>query len=266
MNDGFDRSEVALWPGTPPHVGTGAGHVPSLTAYVPTAVARSKSALLILPGGAYTFLSPKSGDEFARWFASQGITAFVVNFRLGADGYHHPALLADACQALCVVRSRAVDWQLDPARVGVVGTSAGGHLASMLVTGAAFDGVTPPPGGRPALGVLCYPVISLLDPIAHEETRNNFLGDDAGKRMEQERFSAELRVDRFTPPCFLWHTYTDEEVSWLHTERFAAALRRHRVPHELHLYGHGPHALGLARAEGLGWAEDCLRWLLRQGV
>ena len=190
-----------------------------------------------------------------------------MNFRLGSNGYRYPALLADARQAFRVVAAHAAGLGIDTRRVGVIGTSAGGHLASLLVTGAACERRedTSYPDARPALGVLCYPVISLRDPLAHEETRQNFLGANWDKTELQQQFSTYLRVSSHMPPVFIWHTNTDDEVSAENSWLFADALRAHGVPHELHLYGSGGHALGLARDEGLGWALDCVRWLRGHG-
>jgi acetyl esterase/lipase len=136
----------------------------------------------------------------------------------------------------------------------------------MLITGAAFDDSAEADALRPAVAVLCYPVVSMLDPVAHLETRGNFLGSDADDRARQEMFSGHLRVTGQTSPCFIWHTLTDPEVSAEHSELFAGALRAHRVSYELHLYAHGGHALGLAREEGLRWSDDCIRWLRARGL
>lgn len=260
---------VPLWPGRPPHaVGDEAVDRPFLEVFRPAPGMATGSAMLIFPGGCYTFLSERSGAQYGRWLAAAGVTGAVVNFRLGAHGYRYPALLADARQAFTVLRAHAVDWQLDTGRVGVIGTSAGGHLAALLLTGAASDGTAESsyPDARPTLGVLCYPVISLCDPLGHEETRRNFLGADHHHQPDlQERFSAELRVTGATPHCFIWHTNTDEEVSSENSRLFAEALRANGVPYELHLYGSGAHALGLATGEGLNWSADCIRWLHAHG-
>jgi acetyl esterase/lipase len=228
--------------------------------------------MLILPGGSYTFLSEKSGSTYAKWLAEEGITGCVVHFRLGSQGYRYPALLADAWRALCLVREHSDDWNIDPRRIGVIGTSAGGHLASLLLTRAGFEILAQCPtneidakAASPALGVLCYPVISMMDPLIHQETRSNFLGEEAGDVALQEKFSSNLQVSAATPPCFLWHTIEDREVSVDHSRRFADALHANGVPYELHLYEKGAHALGLARNEGLLWSNECIRWLRSHG-
>ena len=250
---------IDLWDGTIPHsLGSGDEAVPHLDVYLPEPDRATGSAMLILPGGCYTFLSEKSGVQYGQWLASEGIVGAVVNFRLGSAGYRYPALLADAWQALAVVRSRAHEWGVDSDRVGVVGSSAGAHLATMMLTGEPADGNAAP---RPAVGVLCYPVVSMQDPLAHEETRDNFLGDRAADEELQARFSAELRIDGQVPPCFIWHSLEDKEVNPANSIDFARGLHAAGRSYELHLYQTGPHAIGLARAEGLQWTADCARWL-----
>jgi acetyl esterase/lipase len=256
-------ARVELWDGRPPHaLGTRPEDSPWLDVYLPEPGSATGGAMLILPGGAYTFLSPKSGEQYGRWLAGNGIAGLVVNFRLGSDGYRYPAVVADACEALALVRRRACEWDVDPGRVGVIGTSAGGHLASLLLTGVAAEAGE----DRPAVGVLCYSVISLHDPLGHEETRRNFLGDEADDLELRERFSGDRRVDDDTPPCFVWHTLTDEEVHPENSRRFVDALAEHGVPYELHLYEQGPHALGLAPGTDLHWPDDCIRWLRSHGL
>lgn len=255
---------VPLWEGQPPFaLGDRPADRPWLDVHLPDPAVATGTAMLLLPGGSYTFLSEKSGIQYARWLNSSGVAGIVVNFRLGSHGYRYPAMIADAQRAWGLVRQSADEWGIDPARVGVIGTSAGGHLATLMLTGTTFEddraGAAAVP--VPAAGVLCYPVVSMLDPLAHRETRGNFFGDGEGSQELREKFSGHLRVTADTPPCFIWHTLTDPEVPAEHSRLFAAALAEHRVPYELHLYGHGGHALGLARSEGLGWPEECLRWL-----
>jgi acetyl esterase/lipase len=257
-----DTLTVPLWEGRPPGaLGEGPGHEPFLDVHLPPPDLATGAAMLILPGGSYSFLSDKSGYQYGRWLAEAGISGFVVNFRLGSDGYRHSQILADGWRALETLHERAGTWGLDPARIGVIGTSAGGHLAAMLLTGVGAASGTP----RPALGVLCYPVISMRDDICHAETRGNFLGDAPHLPGLQEEFSAELQVDEHTPPCFVWHTLADEEVTAENSLRFLSALAARGLAYETHLYERGAHALGLARAEGLHWSHDCVRWLRSHG-
>ena len=257
-----------LWDGEPPY---GSGREPEdrpfVEVYLPEREIATGAAMLIFPGGAYTFLSDRSGKEYARWLTSAGIAGIVVNSRLGSHGYRYPAILSDAQRAFVVTRAHAERWGIDPDRLGVIGTSAGGHLASLVLTEA---GAPQAPGWwkagpAPQLGVLCYPVISLCEPLAHQETRANFLGDEAHRIDLQQRYSSQLRVSAQTPPCFVWHTNPDQEVGVDNSWVFTQALRTHGVPFELHLYGSGPHALGLARDHQLFWSDECLRWLRGYG-
>jgi acetyl esterase/lipase len=261
-------TRIPLWDGPPPYaLGDRPEDQPFLDVYLPDPQVNTGAAMLLLPGGCYTFLSDKSGARYAEWLTANGVAGIVVNFRLGSHGYRHPAVLADARQACALVHRSADEWGIDPTRVGVIGTSAGGHLAAMLITGAAFDDdPASAPTLRPAVAVLCYAVVSMLDPLAHRETRGNFLGAEADDKALQERFSGHLRVTADTGPCFIWHTLTDDQVPAEHSMLMASALGAHGIPYELHLYGQGEHALGLAREEGLYWPEDCLRWLRTQGM
>ncbi|MEU6575142.1 alpha/beta hydrolase [Streptomyces sp. NPDC046805] len=253
---------VDLWDGSVPHALSTDDVMPHLDVHLPPREHATGAAMLVFPGGAYTFLSEKSGVQYARWLATEGIAAAVVNFRLGSAGHRHPALLADAWQALALMRSHAGAWGIDPERIGVIGSSAGAHLGAMMLTGSPPDGSA---GARPALGVLCYPVISMNDPLAHTETRKNFLGDHADDEEYRTRFSAEHRIDERVPPCFVWHTLDDEEVTADNATTFARAMHGAGISCELHLYQSGPHAIGLARNRGLHWTADCTRWLHDNG-
>ncbi len=266
------EKRLLLWSKNAPYsLGESSQDLPFMDVYVPEDRKATGSSMLIFPGGSYTFLSEKSGSAYGEWLATAGITAFVVNFRLGVNGYRNQAILADAQRAITLVFSRADDWGVDPSRIGVVGTSAGGHLATLLLTHAGFDNIKNCPTDEldfnviPNLGVLCYPVISMKDPIAHLESRNNLLGEFENNTYLQEMFSTNLHVTEKTPPCFIWHTLEDEEVPEEHSRLFAEALRLHSVPYELHLYEKGAHRLGLARNEGLFWTSDCIRWLRSHG-
>ncbi|MCX6928964.1 MAG: alpha/beta hydrolase, partial [Verrucomicrobia bacterium] len=206
---------------------------------------------------------PGQADPFARWLNEQGITAFVLRYRLGSAGYRYPSQLQDAVQAMRQVRENAAQWKLDPHRIGVMGFSAGGHLATTLINrpedgevlGADTKGRA---SSRPDLAILCYPVISMITKPEPNSSKN-LLGDAPGIEILR-RTSSELQVHPGLPPIFLWHTSEDKLVPVEHTLLYAAALRQHGIPHELHLYEHGDHGTGLI-GTGHPWFDDLLFWL-----
>jgi acetyl esterase/lipase len=226
--------------------------------------------MLILPGGGYGMLSAHEGEGYARWLASLGVAAYVLQYRLGTDGYRHPAMLNDAARALRTIRAAARREGRDPARVGIIGSSAGGHLASTLLTHFdAGDASSPDPvereSSRPDLGVLCYPVITLGE-FTHAGSRQNLLGQNPPADLVRH-LSNELQVTADTPPCFIWHTADDGAVPVENALLFASALRRAGVPFALHIYETGAHGLGLPAA-GKGappWDATCADWLRGRG-
>ena len=259
-----------LWPnGAPGAFGTGEADIPTLTPYLPEPGTANGAAIVICPGGGYNHLANHEGEGYARWFAAQGVTAFVLKYRLGSNGYRAPIPLWDAARAVRTVRHRAPEWGLDPARIAIIGSSAGGHLASMLLT--RYDGGNPRAddpiervSSRPDLGILCYPVISLAD-HPHVGSRNRLLGE-APTQEELETWSSERHVTPDTPPCFIWHTAEDASVSVANSLAFAAALQKAGVPFDLHVYTHGRHGLGLGRHQNdpdrpHPWSEACRYWL-----
>lgn len=269
-----DGKSIPLWPeGAPGALGSQDQDVPTLTPYVPAEAQRTGAAFVVLPGGGYAHLARHEGEGYARFLNEQGITAFVLKYRLGAHGYRHPAMLQDAARAVRLVRHRAEEWKLEANRIGIIGSSAGGHLASTVLTHFdAGDAGAPDPverlSSRPDLGILCYPVIS-LGPQSHAGSRRNLLGDNPTPD-QIELLSNEKQVTSNTPPCFLWHTVEDSAVPVENSLWFAAALREHRVPFELHLYERGPHGLGLqARRDTPDtrhpWTVECARWLRERG-
>src|SRR5207244_7355077 len=185
------------------------------------------------------------GKGYAEWLATNGISCFVVKYRLGGpQGYRHPRMLEDAARAVRFVRSRAEEWKIDPKRVGIIGSSAGGHLASTLLT--HFDAGKPDDAdiierqsSRPDIGILCYPVITMGE-FTHQGSKNNLLGKDPSPELVRE-LSNELQVTKQTPPCFIFHTFEDPAVPVENTLQFAAALRKAGVPFDLHIYEHGAH-------------------------
>jgi acetyl esterase/lipase len=195
-----------------------------------------------------------------------------LKYRLGSGGYHHPIELQDVSRALRLVRANAAEWKIDPKRIGVVGSSAGGHLASTLIThfdAGAADAADPIDrvSSRPDLGILCYPVITMGE-HTHLGSRKNLLGDHPSPELI-ELLSNELHVTKETPPCFLFHSAEDPVVPVENSLMFAAALRKAGVPFDLHIYEHGKHGTGLGHfvyatyePDKLHpWTRDCLFWL-----
>ena len=262
---------IRLWEGDAPAArGQTPKDIPTLTPYPAAADQRNGATMLILPGGGYGNLAEHEGKGYAEWFAAHGITAYVLKYRLGSNGYRHPVMLNDVARAMRMVRAFAKRDGLDPARIGVIGSSAGGHLASTIVT--HFD-PTKPQGptlnpadpidaesARPDLGILCYPVISFGE-FAHAGSRKNLLGENPPAELVQS-LSNELQVTKDTPPCFLWHTVEDKTVPVENSLLFASALRRAGVPFSLHIYEKGAHGLGLGSATKPAppWAEQLLFW------
>ena len=263
-----------LWPdGAPGALGREDKDIPTLTPFLADPAQATGAAIVICPGGGYAHLAPHEGADYARFLNESGIAGFVLKYRLGSDGYHHPAMLQDAARALRTVRARAGEWKLDPQRIGIMGSSAGGHLASTLLThfDSGKSGAADPierQSSRPDLGILCYAVISLGE-FGHAGSRNNLLGSNPSPELVRE-LSNELHVTKDTPPCFIWHTYEDNGVRVENSLQFAEALRRAGVPFDLHIYQKGPHGLGLGTRDWNPerrhpWTRDCIYWLQVQG-
>jgi acetyl esterase/lipase len=229
---------------------------PRITAFLPDRDRRNGMSLIIFPGGGYGGLAKHEGKGYAEHFCGKGVACFVVQYRLGSQGHRHPAMLEDAQSAIATIRQRAPALGLNPRRIGVIGSSAGGHLAAHSMVG--YTGYHDPALVRPDFGVLCYPVTTMQGPYAHAGSRNNLLGPDPSPEQIAE-VSCDQKVTPDTPPCFIWHTAEDAGVPVEHSLLFASALRRHKVPFELHVYQKGPHGLGLNTT--LPWADDCLRWM-----
>lgn len=265
-----------LWPeGAPGAKGDQDGDKPTLTIYLPPDQNATGAAVVICPGGGYGHLAiDHEGHQIAQWLNSLGVAGFIVKYRHrnSGAGYGHPAPLLDAQRAVRMVRSRAAEWGVDPSRIGILGFSAGGHLAS--TAGTHFDNGDPNAkdpidraGCRPDFMVLVYPVISLVEPYAHAGSRQNLLGDDPAKEL-LESLSNEKQVTPQTPPAFLVHTYEDTVVPAENSIYFYLALRRAKVPAEMHLYQKGQHGFGLGKNVGpaSSWPIRCADWLRGLGL
>jgi len=269
---------IRLWSGEAPGALGTAEHDVPVVAWWPAAGGKEPTAALVVcPGGGYGGLADHEGSDYARWLNSQGIAAFVLRYRLGSKGYRHPIMLGDVSRAMRLVRAEHARLGIDPQRVGVIGSSAGGHLAATLLNygddgdPAAADTIDRQPS-RPTLGILCYPVVSMLGPNAHAGSRKNLLGDNPPEELVRQ-LSGELAVSDQTPPVFLWHTVEDKSVKLAGVLDLAAALDRHGRPFELHVYEKGAHGIGLGFRPYDGfdasrlhpWTVECRRWLAERG-
>jgi acetyl esterase/lipase len=252
---------------------------PDLTFHAAMDVAGAAPLVLVLPGGSYREHADHEGAPVAEWLASLGIHALVVRYPV--DPHRFPVGLQRVQDVLAAVRTGAIDLDganVDTTRVGVLGFSAGGHLAALLSTGASstrtvqggtVQGSIVPRGTWPErrvdLSILCYPVISMTHE-PHSESLASLLGE--GDTLDARRsLSAENLVDASTPPTFLWHTADDGGVPVSHALRYASALAAHNVPFDLHVFERGDHGKGLAF--GLGplaeWSRLCALWLGEHG-
>jgi len=261
---------IILWPGgAPGALGAEPVDIPTLTPYLPAKEQVTGAAIIVCPGGGYEHLSDFEGGPVADRLNAMGITAFVLKYRLGPR-YHHPAPLEDAARAIRLVRARAAEWKIDPQRIGILGFSAGGHLASTI--GTHFDGGKPDSAdpiervsSRPDVMILIYPVIT-MKALTHGGSRKNLLGPNAPPDL-LALLSNEEHVTKETPPTFLVHTMTDTSVPVENSLAFVAALRRAGVPFELHLYERGPHGFALGGKDPIltTWPDRLADWLRLHG-
>ena len=261
---------LALWPaGAPGAKGTEPADVPTLTPYLPPKENATGASVIVCPGGGYSRLSEAEGRPVAEWLNGIGVAAFVLKYRLGPR-YQHPAPLQDAARAIRTVRARAAEWGLDPERIGILGFSAGGHVASTIAThfDAGRADATDPierVSSRPNVAILIYPVITMREKT-HAGSKKNLLGDDPKPELVA-LLSNEEQVTKETPPTFLVHTSNDAAVPVENSLMFAAALRRAGVPFEFHLYERGPHGFALGTRGGVTnpvlatWPAHCAYWL-----
>jgi len=259
---------VLLWPnGAPGAVGSQAADKPTLTIYLPDQAKAAGSGVIICPGGGYHALAmDHEGVRVAGWYRRRGVAAFVLKYRLGPR-YHHPAMLDDAQRSIRWVRAHAAEFGISPDKIGMMGFSAGAHLAS--VAGTHFDEGDPSAAGpirrassRPDFLVLCYPGISFLTPYSDLGDLKYLLGENPDPRL-MELLSSERHVTARTPPTFLFHTDSDPRVSAEHSVLFYLALRAHKVPAELHIYEQGRHGVGLAEDDPVlgSWPARLQDWL-----
>lgn len=271
------RESQPLWPeGATPHTREPglATERPKLYPYLVPEDEANGCAVVVTPGGGYGGLAADhEGHQIALWWNERGVSAFVLHYRLGSQGHHYPTQLADVQRAIRIVRSRSVDWHVDPGRIGIMGFSAGGHLASMAATlydESAYEPSDPidETSARPDFAVLCYPVISLDSGTTHRGSRRNLLGPEKADNDEAARaLSSEYNVTEGTPPTFIFHTDADTAVKAENPVAFYLALRQHSVPAEMHIYQKGPHGVGLFLGDPVTgtWSDLLDTWMQANG-
>jgi acetyl esterase/lipase len=270
----FGPEIVPLWQHDMPYSrGSGANDIPSLKVFLPKSTDVPAPAIIVYPGGGYAGLEePFEGANIAEWFQARGWAAFVLKYRVPAHGYPHPVPLLDAQRAMRLVRRRAPSWKIDPERVGIMGFSAGGHLAATLATHfdvgqpSAFDPVDKP-GCRPDFAVLVYAVISMQDGVTHPGSKQNLLGPNPDPALV-ENLSNEKQVTPQTPPTLLVSSPADQAVPIRNSELMIEALEKAGVPHAHHVYAGKAHGWALGRTPDPsppGWLDRVADWLAGQG-
>ena len=268
-----DGQVLRLWQGQAPGaLGTDDSDIPVITVYLPRTLGPNTPAAIVCPGGSYRNLaSNHEGRQVASFLNSLGMAAFVLRYRLGPR-YHHPIELGDAQRAIRTVRAHAAEWHLDPARIGIVGFSAGGHLAMTASTHfddgqAASNDPVERANSRPDFTVLGYPVISMVEVWTHRGSRTNLLGDNPDPALAKS-LSGEAAVTAKTPPTFIFQTNEDTTVPAENAVYYYLALRKAGVPAEMHIFEKGPHGVGLANDDPAlsVWSSLLANWLRGRGV
>lgn len=267
-----DGQVIPLWSGPAPGaLGTEERDIPVITVYLPRTMAPNTPAVIVCPGGGYVQLAMNhEGRQVASYLNSLGIAAFVLRYRLGPR-YHHPVELGDAQRAIRILRSHAAEWRLDPARIGIMGFSAGGHLA--MTASTRFDAGNPTAtdpvehvSSRPDFVVLGYPVISLTETWTHQGSKTNLLGNSPDPELAKS-LSGEQAVKKDTPPTFIFQTNADTTVPAENSVYYYLALRKMGVPAEMHIFEKGPHGVGLANDDAAlsEWSKLLANWLRGRG-
>ena len=263
---------MLLWPaGAPGAMGDAEEDKPTLTVYLPTGPNVTKTGVVVAPGGSYTHLSmKKEGEDIALWLNAHGVAAFVLKYRLGPK-YHNPIELGDAQRAIRTVRANAAEYGVAVDHVGMFGFSAGGHLTASAGTkfdwgNAAASDPIERQGSRPDFMILAYPVITMIEPLAHGPSKLNLLGENPDPALMQA-MSMELQVTKDTPPAFIFVTSEDKTVPVLNSVMFYEALVKAGVPAEMHIFQHGAHGAGLAakNPQLSVWTELLIKWMRERG-
>lgn len=268
-----------LWPqGAPAARGDARGDRPELYYFLPAKDRAVGAAAIVAPGGSYAHTGGLRPEAFptARWLAEQGLVAVVLRYRVSGDGYAHRDFLADGRRAVQRVRAQAADLGVDPAKIGFVGFSAGGHLAGFVASACPreADPQARDPlervSCRPDFIVMVYPVVTLDDRWAHQRSKRSLLGAEAAEAALVDTLSLEKRVTPAMPPAMLVHSRRDAKVVFHNSELFHAAMLAQGAPSALHLYEDGRHGVGLAQRPGMPsmatWPASMLAWLRGLGV
>ena len=275
-NDFLGIQTIRLWPGDAPEAkGKACEDTPTLTIFEPVKGSENGSAVVILPGGGYIHLAGNhEGRQVADWFTARGFRAFVLSYRLASHGYMLPVPLLDARRAVQLVRARATDYQIDPARIVIVGFSAGGHLAALAATQfvpGKPDSEDPIErvSSRPDYLVLGYPwigALSVYDPRYLNFCKTMNIMDRCAEL--RAAYSPDLFVTKETPPAFMYHTFNDQTVPVEQGLRFYEALVKAGVPAEMHIFANGPHGTGLGKGDAAldQWPNLLETWLRGQGL
>lgn len=263
-----DGQVIPLWMGSAPGaLGSAETDIPTITVFLPRTMAANTPAVIVCPGGGYVSLAANhEGRQVASYLNSLGIAAFVLKYRLGPR-YHHPIELGDAQRAVRMLRSKASEWRLDPAKIGIMGFSAGGHLAMSASThfdsgNATAADIIDRAGSRPDFAVLGYPVISMTEAWTHQGSRNNLLGTSPDAELAKS-LSGENAVTKQTPPTFIFQTNADTTVLAENSVYYYLALRKAGIPAEMHVFEKGPHGVGLANDDPAlsEWSKLLANWL-----
>jgi acetyl esterase/lipase len=255
-----DRQVLKLWEGQAPgQQGETEKDIPVIQAYWPKDDRATGAAMVVCPGGGYAGLANHEGPVVGEWLAENGIAAFVLRYRLGPK-YHHPVQLGDAQRAIRYVRANAKDWEIDPRQIGILGFSAGGHLASSAATHYTPGDRKAPDkiervSSRPDVQVLIYPVITMGDKT-HAGSKRNLLGEQPPAELV-ELMSNEKQVTEKTPPCFIVHPPGDKAVPIENADMYVEALKKNGVKVEYIRQEIGPHGFGLKPE----WTGRCIEWL-----
>ncbi|MCC6581583.1 MAG: alpha/beta hydrolase [Phycisphaeraceae bacterium] len=262
-----ENQVLPIWPKDSPHQSVEADGMPNLTVYLPDNVSTGgpRAAVIVCPGGAYSHLAPHEGAPFAELFARHGLVGFVLRYRVSPNRF--PLPYCDGTRAVRYVRHHAARWNVDPNRIGIMGFSAGGHLASTVACQPNLyldphDDLADKVSARPNRLILGYPVISFVSHY-HSGSAAFLIGDDYPSVDMRRKLSNELHVTSEHPATFIFHTSDDAGVPIENALMYATALSARNVSCELHAYAHGPHGVGLAEDDPMlrGWTGLLVNWL-----